>query len=192
MKLSKSDLTERVMADSLKRLTTEKNFDKITVADITEACGLNRQTFYYHYADKQELLYSIYDNEAFLLTKDIRLDNWNEVLRNFMKLMKRDRLFYMNTIKCSNDYFEEYLFKILQQLFIKAIEEIGEDNDLGTGEKLLLARFFSHGMCGVIIEWAMSGMKEDETIFSDTIYGLVESSKKMAYMRYAEECSNMT
>lgn len=185
--MSKSDLTERVLADSLKNLTMENNFDKITVADITDSCGLNRQTFYYHFADKQELLYSIYDNEAFMLTKDITLDNWNEKLRRFMKLMKRDRLFYMNTIKCSDDYFEEYLFKVLQQLFINAIEEMEGENPLRTSEKLLLARFFSHGMCGVIIEWAMSGMKEDEVRFSDTLYGLVESAKKMAYIRYTEE-----
>ena len=101
--MSKSLITKNALAASLKSLITENNFDKVTIADITDNIGLNRQTFYYHFADKQELLYWIYDNEAFTLTCDLNMENWGEKFNDFLKLLRRDRLFYINTIKWSDD-----------------------------------------------------------------------------------------
>ena len=88
------------------------------------------------------MLHWIYDNEAFALTSDINLDNWNEKFRDMLKLIKNDKMFYMNTIKCSNDYFEEYLLDIFQKLFEKGIEDVGIPNKLEAEDKMLLARFF--------------------------------------------------
>ena len=48
--------TKRILAAALKQLTCRKSFDKITIADITQQSGYNRQTFYYHFRDKYELL----------------------------------------------------------------------------------------------------------------------------------------
>lgn len=184
--MSNSLITKNALALSLKKLTARMNFDKITIADITAECGLNRQTFYYHFEDKLELLNWIYDNEAFSLTKDINVFNWNEKLKKFMQHMRRDKNFYMNTIKCSDDYFEEYVYNVLKQLIIKAIDEVKDRTNLDElevpeggrkylldEEKDLLARFFAHALCGTIVEWAMNGMKEDENELSDTLYMLL-------------------
>ena len=48
--------TRGLLQDALKRLLEEKEFDKITIQDITEAATLNRATFYAHYPDKFALL----------------------------------------------------------------------------------------------------------------------------------------
>jgi AcrR family transcriptional regulator len=48
--------TRQLLQDSLRRLLQEKEFDKISVQDITEAATLNRATFYAHYTDKFALL----------------------------------------------------------------------------------------------------------------------------------------
>jgi AcrR family transcriptional regulator len=48
--------TRQLLQDALKRLLEEKEFDKVSVQDITEAATLNRATFYAHYTDKFALL----------------------------------------------------------------------------------------------------------------------------------------
>jgi AcrR family transcriptional regulator len=48
--------TRHLLQDALHRLLKEKEFDKISVQDITEAATLNRATFYAHYPDKFALL----------------------------------------------------------------------------------------------------------------------------------------
>lgn len=48
--------TRHLLHDALRSLLLEKEFDKISVQDITEAATLNRATFYAHYPDKFALL----------------------------------------------------------------------------------------------------------------------------------------
>lgn len=43
-----SQVTKRALAASLIKLLSQKPLDKVTVKDIIEDCGVNRQTFYYH------------------------------------------------------------------------------------------------------------------------------------------------
>ena len=45
--MANSNITKKALAQSLKELGATKILDKITVADITDHCGVNRQTFYY-------------------------------------------------------------------------------------------------------------------------------------------------
>lgn len=48
--------TRHLLRSALLALIRERGFDLITVQDITERAGLNRATFYLHYADKHDLL----------------------------------------------------------------------------------------------------------------------------------------
>ena len=41
------------------------SFRKITIQNVTDHCGLNRQTFYYHFKDMYDLLNWIDQNEVF-------------------------------------------------------------------------------------------------------------------------------
>lgn len=48
--------TDELLADALKRCMRKAPLEKITVKDITDACGVSRQTFYRHFQDKQALV----------------------------------------------------------------------------------------------------------------------------------------
>lgn len=51
--------TRLMLHEALTKLLAEKEFEKISIADIAEASTLNRATFYDHYADKFALLESM-------------------------------------------------------------------------------------------------------------------------------------
>ena len=51
-----SNITKKALASSLKKILSKKEFNKITINDITEDCGVNRQTFYYHFKDIYDLM----------------------------------------------------------------------------------------------------------------------------------------
>ena len=55
-----SDSTKYALARSLKKVLEKKSLDKITITDITDDCGVNRQTFYYHFHDIYELIEWMY------------------------------------------------------------------------------------------------------------------------------------
>ena len=51
----KNDATKQALANALKQLLQKKQIMKITINDITEACGISRMTFYYHFKDIYDL-----------------------------------------------------------------------------------------------------------------------------------------
>lgn len=74
-----SQITKRALASALKELLEHKPLNKITIADITEQCGVNRQTFYYHFQDIYALLEWIYTTDAQRLLEGKRDgDTWQQ------------------------------------------------------------------------------------------------------------------
>ena len=54
-----SNLTEKAIQEAFVKLLNERPLDKITVREIAGECGINRNTFYYHYHDIYDLLESL-------------------------------------------------------------------------------------------------------------------------------------
>ena len=44
--MSNSYITEKALADSLKKLMLSRSINKITVKEVTDQCNVNRRTFY--------------------------------------------------------------------------------------------------------------------------------------------------
>ena len=51
-----SQVTKKALAAALKDQLLKKPLHKITINDITEECGINRMTFYYHFKDIYDLV----------------------------------------------------------------------------------------------------------------------------------------
>ena len=51
-----SQLTQKAIHNSFIKLLDSKPIDRITIKDITDDCGISRNTFYYHYADLPALV----------------------------------------------------------------------------------------------------------------------------------------
>ena len=82
--------TKKTIAASLKKFMERKPLSKITVSEIVTDCGINRNTFYYHFEDIQALLKWMLEQEAV------------EVLKNFDLLLD-----YEDAINFVLDYVEE-------------------------------------------------------------------------------------
>ena len=52
----------------------EQSFEKISVSDICERCGMNRKSFYYHFKDKYDLVNWIFDTEFVELNQNHALE----------------------------------------------------------------------------------------------------------------------
>lgn len=189
--MSDSLITKKALAASLKELCHTKSFDKISIADITEHCGLNRQSFYYHFQDKYDLLNWIYYNEAFInIPNGITFDNWDERLFSLLQTILKDKIFYTNTLKTTLETFTDYLFNITHTLFLEAAEILDTKNELSKESKNFFAQFNAYGICGVFNSWVKSGMKVQPEQISSNLKSLVANSKQLAFDRFEENKSN--
>ncbi|MFA6797049.1 MAG: TetR family transcriptional regulator [Bacilli bacterium] len=51
-----SQITKFAIEEAFKKQLETKSIDKITISDITDQCGINRMTFYYHFKDIYDLI----------------------------------------------------------------------------------------------------------------------------------------
>lgn len=70
-----ANFTEQAIAEALITLLNDRPLDKITVSDIASACGINRNTFYYHYHDVYELVEDLFKRETERVIGDLSDDD---------------------------------------------------------------------------------------------------------------------
>jgi probable dihydroxyacetone kinase regulator len=183
--MSESLITKKAIASGMKELTKKKSFDKITVSDITEACGLNRQTFYYHFQDKFELVDWIYYNETISIIYNLDYDNWDSKVLEMLTKIKAEDYFYISTLRATvGNEFREYLFRVTVEFFCDLIERVATNADMGEEEIRFIAEFYAFGIVGVIISWAQKGMKETPEYITEQLRNLVNGTERFASVRY--------
>lgn len=69
--MAASELTKKAINQAFLEILEKKPLDKITVRDITENCGINRNTFYYHFHSIYDLLEHLFYEEEQRLTENI-------------------------------------------------------------------------------------------------------------------------
>ena len=65
--------TKKLIANSLKKAMKVKPLSKITVSELIRDCGINRNTFYYHFDDIYDLLHWMLENELIDKVKKFNL-----------------------------------------------------------------------------------------------------------------------
>ena len=91
--------TKRNLAAALKELMRQKGPDKITIREITEKCGCNRQTFYYHFEDIYDLLKWLYQQDIVMLqNKQKEGNSWQEEILMLLDYLTKNRSVCINTL----------------------------------------------------------------------------------------------
>ena len=57
--MANTSITKRAIQSAFLELLDQRSLSRITVKDITDICGINRNTFYYHYQDISALIEEI-------------------------------------------------------------------------------------------------------------------------------------
>ena len=106
-----SQVTKRALEQSLKNLLLKKPLTKITVGDITDDCGINRMTFYYHFKDIYDLVeWSCLEDAKRALDEKKTYDTWQQGLLQIFYAVKENKPFIMNVYRCvDREQVEKYL-----------------------------------------------------------------------------------
>lgn len=176
--------TKRKMADALKEIMNTTSFDKITVSDIAEVSNIHRQTFYYHFQDRYELLDWLLYNELLVpLLNDLNLDNMYTKLEAMFATMQGDKKFYQNALKINSDDLTRYVSRVATEQFTEVVKMIGVENGIegiDSESDKVIAEFFGYGITGVVMSWASRGMKESPAVMTQRIQNLFNSVEAVA------------
>jgi probable dihydroxyacetone kinase regulator len=181
-----SDITKRAMSASLKKLLLQKPLKDITVGDITDDCGVNRQTFYYHFQDLADLIEwtCLEDADAVLKGKK-DYDTWQEGFLEIFNLMLQDKAFINNIYhSVSLETLEDYLYKITYPLLKDVVDEVAKGMEVREEDKKFIADFYKFAFVGVVLNWIKGGMKEKPEIIVDRISTLISGTIQRALENY--------
>lgn len=176
--------TKKKMAGALKELMKSNSFDKITVSDIAELSNIHRQTFYYHFQDRYELLDWLLYNELLLpLLDGLNFDNMYDKLGEMFAKMKADKKFYHNALKINSEDLTRYISRVATEQFTDIVSELGRKNGVEGVDRdsdIVIAEFFGYGITGVVMSWANRGMKESPEVMTMRIQNLFGACKTVA------------
>ncbi len=182
-----SHKTKMKMALALKELMNTTSFDKITVSDITEKSGIHRQTFYYHFQDRYELL-EWYINKELVepFIDDFTFDNMYDKFRELLETMNESKRFYQNAMKISSTDLSNYIMRRTKEELVFLAKNIGKANSVQLNDEstdMVFAEFFGFGLAGVILSWAKEGMKTSPEKLTGDIMKIIEICKSIAVQR---------
>ena len=161
-----SKLAKKALLQAFGELIEEKPFNKITIADITARCGLNRMTFYYHFDNIYELMIWGLEMQIREASKDcVNYKNWKTgYLRIFYFALDRKKYIKKIFQTIEQEHLERYLNKIGERMVLAVIDDRLGGNALDEDDRIFTAQICSHVLAVTLVSWVSRGMTEDPEI----------------------------
>ena len=150
-----SQVTKRALEASLKNLLLKKPLSKITINDITEDCGINRMTFYYHFKDIYDLIeWSCIEDAKKALEGKKTYETWQQGFLQIFEAVQENRPFILNVYRSvSREQVEIYLYKLTYDLLIGVVNERSAGMNIREDDKEFIANFYKYAFVGVMLDW---------------------------------------
>ena len=169
-----SQVTKRALAASLIKLLSQKPLDKVTVKDIIEDCGVNRQTFWIFLEMASEFLEG---KETY--------DTWQQGFTQILYGVLRNRRLIMNAYNSlSHEQVERFLYALTYDLLLGVVEEEAVDVSIREEDKKFIIDFYKYAFVGFMIDWIKKGMKEQPEAFIEKLSVLIKGDIKRALDRF--------
>lgn len=181
-----SQVTKRALEQSLKNLLLKKPLTKITVGDITDDCGINRMTFYYHFKDIYDLVeWSCLEDAKRALDEKKTYDTWQQGLLQIFKAVQENKPFILNVYRCVHrEQVEKYLQPLVDQLLLNVINEEAAGITVRDEDKQFIAQVYSYMFIGLMLDWIKDDMREDPQQIGEKLSKLIKGSVSVALSRF--------
>lgn len=156
-----SSAAREAIKTSFLRFLEERPLREITVKDIVEDCGVNRNSFYYHFKGIPELLEEIVmERSARLIAEQgpsPTLAGCLEAAAGFA-LEHRQAVLHINQ-SAHREMFEQCLLDVCRRAMLNYVEPLF--HSLDPEDRDVLVRFFQCELFGQIMEWLNAGTRYD-------------------------------
>lgn len=178
--------TKDALAAALKQMMNVKPIGKITVKDLVEICGVNRQTFYYHFDDVYDLLEWVFEEDANkVLPHQVVYDHWREDVLGFMRYLKENGSFTLNIYNSnSRVYMLRYLRGRLAECIRSFAVIVSEGRNVERQDFEFVVEFYADIAIGFISQWLDRGMQLPKEVTEERILRVMDDSVESILERF--------
>ena len=176
--MSNNMITKDALGKALKVLLEKKPLSKISVKDITEYCNISRNTFYYHFKDKYELINWIFYTD--MLENVNYFNDPSKLTNSFVNVCKclyANRKFYLACFQyIGQNSLYEYLNEFYYELWRINIDVRYTESGfkLTETELHLMAKMKAHSLVEIISDWVKDGMHDNYMSYFEQVHAVLE------------------
>lgn len=176
-----AEKTRAKLASAMKVKLSRKNFSKITISELTETCGMNRKTFYYHFRSTDDLLAWMIERETVEVIKKIDLlKNYDQAIDFILDYIEKNRKMLC---AINNSVGRGEVHKFLQRNIKPSVEGLlGKINGADALEpdfRDFVIEFYTEAIVGTLESWLEKDIPREKDILTRYTARLLKDAQKM-------------
>lgn len=158
-----ANFTEQAIKQTFMNMLNDKPLSKITVKDIAAECGINRNSFYYHYNDIPDLLETILTEETGRIVRsETRTGTLYEHILYAVDFAIENKIAVYHIYNSANrEIFEQYLGRISYKAVRDFMDTTKKTANISAQDKEVIIHYYKCLLVGFVIDWLASGMNYD-------------------------------
>ena len=141
------------VAAAFLEMAARKDVDKITVKDLVEACGISRQTFYYHFRDIVDVLeWTARQGVERLLAQSLKAASPREALGRFVDFAAESQPMVRRLLNSQRrEAMERIMVEATRAYLERSAREWGVEPSLNQADWQVTLDFYACGMAGLLL-----------------------------------------
>lgn len=146
--------TKNLIVTAFFDLARVKPLDKITIKDVVEACGITRQTFYYHFQDIFDVIeWSLQQHTQQMIDRTLAAQTTRDAFRIMLTILEDDEAVLAHLIQSrKQEQVERLLLAAVKGYFAALIPKRAVRNTWAIDELETVLNFYSYAIIGVLLE----------------------------------------
>lgn len=182
------NFTKIAIKNAFWKLLNEQPLNQITVRSIVEECGINRNSFYYHFQDIPSLIEEIIKDTADAIIEKYpsinSLDEAVNVAFHFALENKKAVKHICNSV--NRNIYEHYFMNICDYVVRTYFNTVFGDENISDEDKNSIIIFWKCELFGISTDWISNGMNDDAIVKLKEIVALSEGTID----KMIENCKN--
>ena len=171
--------TETMLCAAFMELLKKYPFSKITIQKLAGQCGVNRQTFYYHFDNIYDLMSKAFEYELVYESRIYEEVNWEYVMSGFLRWLKEHRAVIRNILANAElPYLKRAIYPLVARSISCGYISKQDTKVLERQQDDFCINFLTMGITQYILEWV-------ERDFRESIEDIVEHLSWLLQKVYA-------
>lgn len=181
-----TSLTKDAIKQSFLKLLNSKPIDKITVKEIVQDCGINRNSFYYHFADIPSLMEEIFNDQADeFVSRSFSYENLYDSIMAAIAFSLENKTAILHVFNSPNRQFlDRYLNRVARRTVTGFFDNYtkGEKN-ISEEDREAIVMYYKSLLIGFVFDWINDGVQYDLSMKVKRICELFEGTLELAIER---------
>lgn len=155
-----ANFTKKAIRDAFVQLLNERPLGQITVRDIVDTCGVNRNTFYYYFEDIPHLVQSIVNEDMDRIIREHpTIDSLDGCINAVLEFALANRKAVLHIYGSGNrDIYERYLWQVCHYVVETYVDGYSAKGFVDPEDRATIVAYLECVCFGLIVGWLETDM----------------------------------